>query len=52
MKGVLMVRQEAPSQHRGGCRCEDEQKELLQNYMVGEQWFRKTLVAFQQSYSD
>lgn len=52
-----MVRQEPPSQRRGGC-CggggshgKDEQKEFLQNYMVGKDWFGKMLLTFQHSYS-
>ena len=51
MKCVLMVRQEPPSQRRGGCcgggggsHCEDEQKEFLQNYMVGKDRFGKMLL--------
>lgn len=53
-----MVRQEPPSQRGGGgrggagSRGEDEQKEFLQNYMVGKDWFGKRLVILQRRCSE
>lgn len=53
-----MVRQEPPSQRGGGgrggagSRREDEQKEFLQNYMVGKGWFGKMLVTWQRICSE